>query len=360
MLILTGLAFNQMQAQSIKENRRLVRTYKLTPAMLVEINNKYGNVEVVYWETDSVRFVINFEMRAKTQDKLKKLESLINFNFAGSDEYIRATTNIGTSGGDLKSEFDNLTNALNTIGAQATIDYVVYMPASNRIKIKNSFGNIFLGDVKTNLSVDLAHGDLRAGDVLNYSEIKIKFGKAIIQSLNESKIDCQFSNLNVEKCNRLTLISKSSTINISNVKDLNLNSKRDVITVKDIDVMRGSIYFTGLNIYNFIRDINIETKFGSLNLELINRGFDNIQINSSYTDIVLFFQNGSNFNFNLTHTELSFNYPSDKAALNTLTVNKEQKQYKTSGEFGTAGASSAKVSIMASKGSLKIFFREKK
>jgi len=360
LLILFSIYGTLLIAQTVKENRRLIRTYKLTPAMLVEVNNKYGSIEIEYWDVDSVRFVINFEMKAKSQEKLKKLEKLINFNFAGSDEYIRATTNVGTGGGDIKSEFDNLTNAIGTIGSEVVIDYVVYVPVSNRLKLKNSFGNIFMGNVKTNLDIELSHGDLRIGEVINYSSINLKFGKAIIQSLSESKIDCQFANLNIEKCNRLTLVSKSSTIDINSINDLNINSKRDVISINQANVVNGSIYFTKLTIYQFIRNMNIETKFGALNLEMINKTFDNIQINSSYTDIMFIFQTGSNFQFVLTHNELSFTYPTDKAILNTLLVNKEMKQYKTSGEFGNTVISGPKVNILASKGSLKILFRDKK
>jgi len=166
--------------------------------------------------------------------------------------------------------------------------------------------------------------------------------------------------LNIEKCDKLTLISKSSNITINDINSLNLNSKRDVLEIKNIDVLRGSVYFTKLTVYNFIKDMNIETKFGAVILEMISKAFDNIQLNSNYTDITLIFQNGSNFQFNLTQSELAFSYPTDKAVLTTNEINKEQKLFKTNGSFGAVIASSSTVNIKAVKGSLKIFFREKK
>lgn len=346
-----------LSAQNFKENKRLTRTYRLNSQQIVEINNKYGKVEVVNWEKDSVKFVISFEMKAKTQEKLKKLENILNFNFAVSDYYVRATTIIGSSGGDLKTEIDNISNAFMTIGAEATIDYIVYMPAENRFKIKNSFGDIYLGNVQSNIDIDLAHGDLRIGKLSAFSTISIKFGKAFIQSFNEGNVNCQFSSFSLDQAGKINLISKSSNIVINAIKNLEIDSKRDIIELKEIVEIKGKLYFSRLTIYKVADFMNMETRFGSLNLEMIDKLFSGLTLSSDYTDITLIFQTGSSFSFSMTHSELSFNYPEDSAVLNSTLINKDNKQYKTTGVFGNAENAKAKVNISAVKGSLKIFFR---
>ncbi|HPD65085.1 MAG TPA: hypothetical protein P5050_05980 [Bacteroidia bacterium] len=352
-LVLTAL---MLPAQTLKESRRLIRSYKLTPQQIVEITNKFGKVEVINWEKDSVRIVINFEMTAKTQDKIKKLETLLNFNFSVSEYYVRATTLIGSSGNTIKTEIDNITNAFMTIGAEAVIDYTVYLPSANRLKIKNSFGDIYLGNVRAPLDIDLAHGDLRIADLSSFSNIEIKFGKASIQYMPEGALNCQFSTISLEKAGKLNLISKSSNVNLSEVSTLEIDSRRDVIELKRVGTIKGKLYFTKMMVYRFDDDMNMETSFGSLNLEMIDKMFRGIQLKSNYTDITLFFQPGSSFNFNLTHTDVSFNYP-QQMVLNTQLINKDTKQYKTTGVFGDAGESGVKVIINAVKGSVKILYR---
>lgn len=348
------LGFNSLASQQIKQNKRIVRTYKVNPEIQVEVINKYGKVEIIQWEKDSVKFVINLETKAKTKEKIDKLEALLNFSFQGGENYIRAKTLVGNESNDLMSEITNLTNAIYTIGAEVNIDYTVYMPATNKLKIINSFGDVFMGNFNPNLQIELSHGDLRTGKLNSFSIIDLKFSKAFIEYLKEGKIKISYGDLTLTSCKMLDIESKVSNIDINEVEVLSINSRKDDFRIGTLNYLKGSSNFSKINVKKFNKEMKLTLKYGSVNLDKISKLFSSMDINSNYTDITLIFEEGAGYDFTLTETDLSFSYPKEKSNLNKVVVDKDKSTFKYSGTIGKANTKS-KVLIRAEKGSVKIF-----
>jgi hypothetical protein len=270
--------------------------------------------------------------------------------------YIRAKTIIGNESKDFISEITNLTNAIFTIGAEIDIDYTVYVPKTAKLLIENSFGDIFIGNMNTNLQVDLSHGDLRAGRLNAFSIINVKFGKAFIEYLKEGKMDLNYSDLAMSKTNRIDIKSKVSTIDIVEAKVLSIDSKRDDYSIEKLDFLKGSSNFSKINVRSFEKEMNVSLKYGALTMEKISQLFTKLDMESNYTDITLIFEEGAAFNFSLTETEVSFDYPKESTKLEKTEINKEDEKYRYQGNFGGSKPQS-KVVIVAHKGSVNIFHK---
>ena len=59
-------------AQQYEKSRALVQSYPTTDETSVQIINKYGNIHVLPWEEDSIRFEINIKVEANKQSKTDK------------------------------------------------------------------------------------------------------------------------------------------------------------------------------------------------------------------------------------------------------------------------------------------------
>jgi len=351
--ILALMSNTIIAAPQIKQNKRIVRTYKLKPETQVEVYNKYGKVEIIHWNKDSVKYVINLETRAKTKDKIEKLEALLNFSFQGGENYIRAQTLIGSESNDLLSEISNLTNAIFTIGAEVDIDFTVYMPANNKLKIENSFGDVFMGDFNPNLQIDLSHGDLRTGKLNSSSIINIRFGHAFIEYIKEGKMKVSYADMDISKSKMLDIESKVSKIKIDQIDVLSLDSRRDAYEIGSIDYLKGSSNFSNIKLNTFKKELKLKLKYGALRMDKISNLFSAIDVTSNYTDITMIIEEGASYKISITETDVSISYPKEKIQLSKELIDKEKDTNKYAGKKGNNPKSN--ILIEAEKGSIKIF-----
>lgn len=342
-------------AQTFEKKRNIYRSYKISDGMKVDVSNKYGNIEIKHWEKDSVRFEIKMVGSAKTKDKLAKLMSLISFEFSNTSNTIKATTTVGSSSNDLMSELQNLSDAIFTIGSQAKINYMVYLPAANPLKIENSFGDVYLGNMTQAFQIDLAHGDLRAGYLKSTSKITQRFGKASIKFLKDAELDMSFAELDLNKAEKVKLVSKSTKYNIKEIDLLIIESRKDEFNIDIAKTIEGNSTFSKFKIENFTTKIDLVTKLGSINLDEVSKYFSGIYIKSEYTDMTFTFESDASYSFYLTHSELELRLPSDITNVTEEVINKENKQKLTKGTIGKSTSPKSKVKIEAVKGELKIF-----
>ncbi|MBL6963224.1 MAG: hypothetical protein ISR55_05325 [Bacteroidetes bacterium] len=353
LLIFVLFGFQTIAVQQIKRNKRFVRTYKIKPETRVEVYNKYGQVEIIHWQKDSVKYIIKLETRAKSKEKIDKLEALLNFSFQSGENYIRAKTLIGNEAKDLMSEITNLTNAIFTIGAEVDIDFTVYLPATNKLKIQNSFGDVFMGNIDPDIQIELSHGDLRAGKLNSHSIIDIKFGHAFIEFMKEGEVKLNYADLALSAADELDIKSKASSIDISNVDALSIDSRRDEYKIGQLNSLNGSSNFSKINIMKFDNELKLSLKYGSFSIIKISRLFSSVNISSGYTDITLIFERGSAYDFLLTSTDVSFSYPKEKLSLTKKEIDRDKRKYNYKGTLGQNTKSN--VIILSEKGSVKVF-----
>ena len=342
---------------TVTRARKIDKSYAISQNSTVEIENKYGNVELRTWAKDSVRFKIKLVAKARNEDKLERLMSIIKFKFTDYNKYLKAHTEIGSSSGDLLSELTNLTNAIFTIGTEAIIDYEVYVPRHAQLKIVNSFGDVFINDLNRPVEINLSHGDLRASTFSSEADIEMKFGKAYISHMKKASLNLSFAELNLKTAEDLHITSKGSEIDIERLQSLKLDSRRDEIEIEELNDLRGNTYFSKIYIEEFRNNADMDLNFGSFNMESVNRAFSNIYIKADHADINLVFEKGSSYQLYVKHSELDLNYPTQNASVKTYKTVDDEVEYKViKGQVGNAPGSS-KLKVEAQNGELKIYHR---
>ena len=61
-----------IQAQTYSEKREQGKSFKLKSGTVIQITNKYGNVNVIPWEKDSVRIEVSMSAQSKQAAKVVK------------------------------------------------------------------------------------------------------------------------------------------------------------------------------------------------------------------------------------------------------------------------------------------------
>ncbi len=336
-----------VNAQVPEYTRHISRSFHISTSVSVEVSNKYGRIQVIHWEKDSVRFDIDLRIKAKDNTKLGKIKQNIEFDITHGQSYILAKTRFGESGSDVLKDLVDIAGSYLSSQNSVIINYTVRMPAHLNLKIENKFGDVYLDDHAGALDLVLSYGDLKANRLIGRSDLKVTSGDADINYLKEATVIFSYVNARVNESSMLNLQSQSSVLNLEKAGNLKLNSRRDKIFLMEGNFISGETYFSLLNIGTLNNSVSLAGRYGDVIIGNIRRTFTSLNLTSELTDIFLTFEKAMAFDFDLIHHQaVLFSYPSSLANLSTSIVNAEQKLSETTGYFGTS-SSPSKVSVKA-------------
>jgi hypothetical protein len=349
------LYYGSVNGQHVTKNIQHKHEYKIGKTVTVEIENKYGNIDVTNWDKDSVKIIVEISLTAKNQDKLDRLVKYTNVDFIQSSDYISVKTRLGTS---------KLTTGISvkmddSFGASdITVKYTVFVPSTANLEIKNSFGDIFLHSRTGLTNIELAHGNLRATVLTNdlkleatYSKIKIKQAKKLDLKIKHC------STVDLKKVDNLKLNSSYSSIEIGEVGELRLESKKDKIDIDKVATLYGSCSLPNVYIEYLSDQINLTSRMvGVIEINEVASSFSRVEINTSYSSLVVNFA-PSDFTLKLTHKDTAFTYPTSKGKLNTVDSTTQKHTKITTGNFGKS-STKKRVTILSEDSDISFTFNQ--
>jgi hypothetical protein len=336
-----------LQAQVPEYTKHISRSYHITNTMSVEISNKYGRVQVIPWDVDSVKFNIDLRIRAKDNQKLEKMKQSVEFEFTPGQYFVVARTKFSDSGSDVIKELVDIAGAYLSTSNSVIINYTVMVPSHSPLKIENKFGDVYIDDLDGTLNLNLSFGDLKANRLNGRSEIKLSSGDGEINYLKDGQITISYANMRIRETGRLIAQTQSSVITIDKSANLKLNSRRDKFFLNEVGSLSGESYFSNINLVTLYNEISFSSRYGDFTAEGIRQSFSLINLTSELTDLTLSFEKPMLFGFELTHYQaVVFEYPKTSAKLSTRVFDPEEKLFTTTGIFGT-GTTDSKVVIKA-------------
>jgi len=257
----------------------------------VNIQNSFGKVEVKTWSKNEVKVDVAIEVSSNVEATAQKIIDGINITS-------------GNSSSEVWFKTDNKGN--NSKGDKTTmnIDYVVYMPASNPLKLSNEFGPTIIPDFKGEVDLSSKFGSLKAGTLSNIKNVNVEFGKGNFESVGSGNISVKYSKaefsrltgnvkLNFEFCgsSRVNFDNSATSVDIkASYSTINVKPAGDPSASYDISTSFGSlknrtaIKFDGGDDDN---GKNREPKFDYRYTGKSGSGNIPVKISSSFSKIIL-------------------------------------------------------------------------
>ncbi|MEE6186575.1 hypothetical protein [Niabella digestorum] len=163
------------------------QSYPLQSNQVIKISNKFGKVVVNSWNRNEVKVEATIITSAKDERMAQQLLDHINIES-------RAGTSI-----TFTTRFSGSTARGKSSQSKMEVNYVIYMPSSNPLEIKNEFGNTFLPDWKGVIDIDQAFGELSVGSIANVKSIRVKFGGLNATAIHGGDIKISYSKLHIDK-----------------------------------------------------------------------------------------------------------------------------------------------------------------
>jgi hypothetical protein len=288
LMVPVWLALTLPVAGQTFENSRTVRqAYRVSSNVEVQVNNKYGDIHLIPWEKDSVVFEIDFSVTSNKQAKADKIFDYIDFDFKSTAYYVIAQT-IFEGQNSFWSEMADVASTIFSSGTNTRIDYTVYFPAGNDVRLENKFGNIYTTDHSGKVDITLSNGDLKAHSFSGPTRLKLEFGNVSIDEITDANISLGYEEFNLEKAGEITFETRSSKLYLTNCEKLHLDSKRDRYYIKSVAEITGEAFFSYINVDKSTSKINLKTSYGDFKLLAISETFTRMDFASQYSDITLY------------------------------------------------------------------------
>jgi hypothetical protein len=305
MLIAACLALSfPSPGQTFESSRTERKAFRIGPTAEVQVINKYGDIHLVPWDKDSVVFEIELDVTSNKQSKVDKIVDYIDFDYKSTAYYVIAQT-VFEGQDNIWSEMADVASTIFSSGTSTRIDYTVYFPENNDVRIENKFGNIYTTDHNGKLDITLSNGDMKAHDLNGPTRLKIEFGNANIDKIVNASISLGYAELSLENAGELTFESRSSKIYLTSVDKLHMDSKRDKFYVKSAGEVTGDAFFSYLNLDKVNTKVNLKTDYGELKMLGFSDNFNRLDLSSQYTDLNFYIDENHLFEFDITRDDRS-------------------------------------------------------
>ncbi len=303
LLLLALLTGTAVSAQDHKSKLNLSREFPVTRETTLEIQNKYGKIQVVSWEKDLVQIDVEIRVSESSEAKLKKLKDDISIDFTGTKSYIIAKSKFKSESKRLASELKSVSHTLSGSNKKVEINYLVSMPAYMDLVLTNKFGDIYMDDHSGEIEIKLSNGAIKANRLDGNANISLNFANGMINSLGSATLSLSYSDLTLGDAGQLDMTSKSSKLNADSVNVLKIHSRRDKLFFQRVEYLYGNSSFSEVWIYDFIRESDLSMKYGKLTIEHIMPAFSKIYVKSEFTDLTLLFDEQCSFDVDILHHE---------------------------------------------------------
>ena len=343
--------FSSLYAQSESETRSFTKTVRVTRESSLEVFNKYGAIHITPWNKDSAFIKAEVKAFAPNQSRLNKMISGVTINITETSFLVRAQTDFVQNINMLFESFKGLTSKLINYDSRVEIDYYISIPEYLNLKIENKYGDVYMENSTGTFSISVSNGSFKANSLGNGTSVNLIFCDATINTIASGKIDASFSEITIGETKDLSINSISSRYDIKKAGIIRTESRRDKFFIDYIESLHGNSYFSDFKVNSLRKELNLTTKYGSVNADNIENGFELVDINSGYSDISLGFDQGSSYSLDIRHLNSFLVLPAKNVKTEQKSLNEEKKEYMT---FGTVGKNPArsKVKIDATHGNI--------
>lgn len=329
-----------------KEEKTILKAYPISKGGTVELKNKYGDIEVVPWAKDSVKFVVKIKAESDDDEFVELLFEMADVRFVATSGNVRAELLWGENVSAIKRSSVDVSLSLKKDN-RISIDYEVYVPQDCNLKIENRFGDVVMGDLKSKFYLKLFHGDLKAESIFDARSVEVKYGRVDVEEIIKGNFDLSFGKMNIQHAQDLAIDCSASEISLGEVGTLVLKSSNDDVDIDLISKLSGSSTLSDIYVQQLGSALDFNFKLGDIRVRKIESNFTSIRITGYNADVDLGFKPNSNFQFDVElENSKGFIYPENLVEINSDETLSKKRMME--GQYGKSNGSSVVIQLKAS------------
>lgn len=231
-----------------KVSKKISKTYAMTNAGELQLENKYGHINLNGWDKDEISVEVVVTVNHRKMETADELLHRINPIFQESDDFVYIGYEIAEKSDNWFTNFFEKANPFDYDRSNIQIDYTVNLPRKTELKVTNTFGDVILEGWTGKLKALVEHGDVWINEDLNKADITMRYGKLRARNIGYGSLDLRNGGLDMKSSTSLRITSSGTDMTLSNVSSLELYSNKDEISLEEVGTIYGSLKFTTIQL----------------------------------------------------------------------------------------------------------------
>ena len=329
-------------AKTSKE-KSIKKSFDVSSNATLEVDNSFGNINIITWDENRIEFDISIKVSGNDAEKVEDRLNSIDVEFSSSSSLVSATTKIEKN----KKNWWNWGKKMNL---KMEIDYVIKMPMTNNVDLRNKFGAIILDKLKGDSKIRCDHGKITTKELLSTNN-DISFNHTrdnYFEYINKAEIKATHSGLTIAKAENLNLNAQHTRSIVEVAETIDFRCAFGSLKIENVNMVEGKSEHLTTRIGNLYKDARLRTTHGNLKISRIASKAKSVVIDSEFTSIGIGYDAAFNFNF-----DLGFEHGSLRDSDGFNFVNKEidrhDKRYR--GYYGSKDSGNS-IKIVSEHGSV--------
>lgn len=253
LLLAVGLwSIMQPLSAATELSRSINKKLSLSETGTVDIENKFGKVHI-NTSRSSGEVLVEIEVkvvRANEKEATKLLQNI--------------TIDLIEEAGNVKMLTILPSNISNNKNDRLEVNYTVTMPENNPVKVKLTFGDLYLANHKGGQTLHVTYGHIKTDQLKGKTDIKIGFGSMQVQSLDQGKLKIEYSKANLQAVGQATITDDFSELIIQKSNKLDLTSKYGKVELEEVHTLDATLSFASRFDVNHLKGkANVTMKYVS-------------------------------------------------------------------------------------------------
>ena len=314
----------ELQKAYTEKSRRIIKSYKVNSRDKLSIINEYGRIAVNVWPKNEIRVDVAVKAFESSESKAEGLLDNVTIADSKQGDLINFKTQINR---DKSEGWWGIKRIKGKPEEKRGVEviYTIYMPASNPLAIKSSFGSVILPDFDGPVNLEITNGSLKAQNLSNAgNQINVSYGSADIQQIASGNVNVSYGSLKIQSAEKLT----------------------------------AKVHAGSTQIGTLSKGASLNVQMGSCKIEKIEADTRKLDILADKSSLTLGIDPTSVFNFDVTVILGGFKYEQEKVTLVKQEQDDDDRNFRPDkarsykGKYGT-GSTNSQYTIKSSYGSVK-------
>lgn len=325
------------------KERTISKSFNVNKDATLRVDNSFGNINIITWDESRIEFDITIKVSGNNAEKVEERLSSIDVDFSSSSTMVSAITKIEKN----KKNWWNWGKKMNL---KMEIDYIIKMPMTNNVDLRNKFGAITLDKLKGTSKIRCDHGKITTKELLSKNNV-LEFNHTrdnYFEYINHGYINATHSSLTIANAEQLDLKAEHTRSTIEVAEKVNFRCSFGSLKIDNINAIQGRSEHLTTRIGKLYKNAELLTSHGTLKIEHMAPKVSTVAIESEFTSITLGYDTNLSFNFDFY---FEFGSLRDSEGFNFINkeIDKHDKRYK--GYYG-AKDSSNHIRIKSEHGSV--------
>ncbi len=323
------------------------KAYGTSTGITLSIENRYGDVNLINWDKDSIVIDVLVTIDYPSVFKGKDLIEYIRVDFSVAGNTIKAVTNIDEHFINKWYRHDDK--------KKFRIDYTVHAPAYINFNLLNKYGDVFINELQGRINLEVRYGYIKINRLTRdnkkpLNSLYLAYSKGYIGEAGWLMLEMKYSKLEIGSGKALAGETKYSRLTVDKISSVVLESKYDTYRFGTLNNLVLVASYGGVKVNEVRNKLSLETRYTGVEVEHVSAGFSSIDIDNAYGGVKVRIDEKASYYLKGSSSYCKLNYPS--ARINRIVKNNSAE---ISGYIGDDRSTKSTVKVRSKYGSISLY-----